>query len=887
MRPGWGQHRAPMFMAEVMIRPDAPNTLRVASALSKPAPQVPPAKLNEGLSEEEAHQLLAYFGPNDIPSDKEHGLLAIILDVMKEPMFLLLVAAAAIYATLGEKAESLLVACFAGLTIFLVIIQQNRSEKAIQALQMLAAPTARVMRDGREQQIAARVLVPGDILLIGEGERIAADALLKEGYGLQVDESILTGEAVPVRKLPESMAKDIDTRTPGGDDQPHLYSGTLVVSGYGIAEVQFTAGATKTGDIGKSLADIKSDDTIVQKSVTRVVKIFGVLAFIVSSVLVLFYGLTRGDWLQGALSGVALAMAMLSEEFPVVLAIFLALGALRLSRIGVLARRSSAIEALGAATILCVDKTGTLTKNEMRLRCVTGQGQLSDMISSAALSDGTRATLKAAKLASRSRSVDPLDSAVHACASLINDDDQGELELIREFGLTPQLLAMTSVWRKATAQYFIASKGAPETIMALCRLEQSERSMIEKEVISLAQKGWRVLAVATAAHDGGNLPEDPRAFAFRYQGLIAFEDPLRDSVPAAVREAKAAGIAVAMITGDYPVTASAIAREAGIDGEISVLTGPEISDMNDEALRGAVQKTRTFARVQPTQKLRIVAAFSANGEIVAMTGDGVNDAPALKAAHIGIAIGPRGTDVAREASDLVLMREDFSLIVSSIRLGRRIFDNLRKVMIYITAVHVPIAGLALLPVLFGFPPVMLPVHVVLTEMIIDPICSLAFENEADEPNIMSRPPRNAADPIVGVSQIMLGFLQGSLLLIATLSVYWLSLQNNSNDGVARALAFIALTAGNLTLVCVNGAQGLTITRLFARGHLSFWIIACLGILTIWAAITFPILRDLLKFDVPTTTHVGLAAMVGVVSVLLFDLLKLMPTVQRTLGAAST
>ncbi len=356
-------------MAEVALRPRAASGSPSSSMRTGTAPDVPRAELSQGLSQEEARQLLAYFGPNDIPSGRDHGLFTIVLDVMKEPMFLLLVAAAAIYAVLGDRAESVLVACFAALTIVLVIIQQNRSEKAIQALQSLAAPTARVMRDGIEQRIAARDLVPGDILLIGEGERVAADALLKEGQALQVDESVLTGEAVPVRKLPASKASDLGNRTPGGDDQPHLYSGTLAVAGHGIAEVQFTGAATQTGDIGRSLATIKSDDTILQRSVTRLVRVFGALAIIVSLALVLYYGLTRGDWLQGALSGIALAMAMLPEEFPVVLAIFLALGALRLSRVGVLARRSSAIEALGAATVLCVDKTGTLTKNDMRLRC--------------------------------------------------------------------------------------------------------------------------------------------------------------------------------------------------------------------------------------------------------------------------------------------------------------------------------------------------------------------------------------------------------------------------------------------------------------------------------------------------------------------------------------
>jgi P-type Ca2+ transporter type 2C len=874
-----------MFMAEVMLLQDASATRQPGSSPSGAAPEMSGRKLGQGLSQDEAERRLAAVGPNDIPSGKEHGIQHIILDVMKEPMFLLLLSAASIYGTLGEKAESLLVACFAALTILLVIVQQNRSEKAIQALQSLSAPTARVLRDGNERRIDARNVVPGDILLIGEGERIAADALVKESQALQVDESILTGEAVAVRKLPEGPAKQSRDRTPGGDDQPDLYAGTLVVSGHGVAEVQLTGRATQTGGIGQSLAEITSDDTVIQKAVTRLVRIFGLLALIISSVLVLFYGLTRGDWLQGALSGIALAMAMLPEEFPVVLAIFLALGALRLSRVGVLARRSSAIEALGAATVLCVDKTGTLTKNEMRLRCVTGSKERFDLAEPEAPPAGPLATLKVALLASRDHSVDPLDRAVHACKALAKDEKQGEMKLVCEYGLTPELLAVTSVWRMSTKRHVVATKGAPEAILSLCVMADDDRSAAGKEVADLAGRGWRVLAVASAEHRVGSLPENPRGFAFRYHGLIAFEDPLRESVPLAVREAKAAGIAVAMITGDYPATAAAIAREAGIDGEQAVLTGPEIARMDDGALREAVRNTRIFARIQPSQKLRIVTAFSANGDVVAMTGDGVNDAPALKAAHIGIAIGPRGTDVAREASDLVLLKEDFSLIVAGIRLGRRIFDNLRKVMIYITAIHVPIAGLALVPVLLGFPPVMLPVHVVLTEMIVDPVCSLAFENEAEEANIMMRPPRNAADPIVGVSQIMLGLLQGSLLLVATLAVYGLALRSGGNDGVARALAFIALTAGNLTLVRVNGAHGLTISRLFSKGHGAFWIIAGLGGLAIWATIALPALRAMLKFDVPDSASVAAAIITGIVSVLLFDLLKLTPAVRRTLGAA--
>jgi P-type Ca2+ transporter type 2C len=532
-----------------------------------------------GLTSAEANLRLEKYGSNEIPISEKHNLWWVILEVMREPMFILLAAAAFIYVSMGEKAESLLVAAFALMTIMLVIIQQNRSEKAIQALQALSAPNARIIRDGQEQKIAARGLVIGDILLVAEGERIGADAIIRRTQSLQVDESILTGESIPVHKLANETATDFSLAIPGGDDQPFIYSGTLVVAGHAIAEVLATGAATRTGNIGQSLDTIKGEDTHLQKTVTKLVRIFGILAIIVSSALVLFYGLSTGNWFKGALSGIALAMAMMPEEFPVVLVIFLSLGALRLSYANVLVRRSSAIEALGAATILCVDKTGTLTRNEMRLHYVSAGTEYANLSSQTSLSDPLKQTLIIAQLASRAQSIDPMDRAVHIAVKDLDIPDVQNRNLIHEFGLTPELLAVTTIWQLADSTHIIAAKGAPEAILGLCHTPPNERIVIEKEVQDLAQRGWRVLAVAKTHEHTLPLPSTPHGFGLSYLGLIAFEDPLRDSVPAAVRQAHDAGITVAMVTGDYPATARAIAQGAGIDTDLDILTGSQIANI--------------------------------------------------------------------------------------------------------------------------------------------------------------------------------------------------------------------------------------------------------------------------------------------------------------------
>ncbi len=814
-----------------------------------------------GLSTDEARRRLALHGPNEIADRERRGWVATLRGIATEPMFLLLLAAAALYLLIGDLGEGLLLAGFALATVGLVVLQERRSAHALDALRVMAEPQVRVLRDGRIQRLPARELVPGDLFLIGEGERIAADGLARQAGALAVDESLLTGESVPVRKLATADAAPAPERPAGGDDLPQVYAGTLVVSGHGLVEVLRTGGRTQVGRIGASLARIESAPTPLQRQLRRLVRLFGLIAIGASGLLLVWHGLQRGDWLQGLLSAIALGMAMLPEEFPMALTVFLALGAWRLARLQVLARRPAVIEALGATTMLCVDKTGTLTENRMQLRrLVTPDADLA-VSPGATLPEPLHRLLEYAMLASRRDGNDPMDRALlaHGDATLADTEHlHPAWRLEREYPITPELLAMSHAWHGEDGRRHIAAKGAPEAVFDLCHLAPGRAAALAAQVRAMAGQGLRVLAVAGGVAPGPAPAAQQHDYDFELLGLVGFEDPLRPGVAAAVAQARQAGIAVAMITGDHAATALAIARQAGIESDAGALSGEDIAALDDAALAEAVRRVRVFARVMPEQKLRLVEAFKRLGETVAMTGDGVNDAPALKAAHVGIAMGVRGTDVAREAAGLVLMDEDFGRIVGGVRMGRRIFENLRKVMVYITAIHVPIAGLSLLPVLFGLPVLMLPAHVVLTEMVIDPVCSLAFEGAPEDPRSMQRPPRRADEGLVGWPLLWQGLLQGGCLLVATLLIYMAALQQGRGEDVARTLAVVGLTAGNLLLVALNVTAGIGWRAILAPGARAFWAVAALAGAALLLAISVPAARDLLHFARPAAADVALA-----------------------------
>lgn len=828
-------------------------------------------ELQSGLSSAEAKRRLGIYGPNSLPSAHPPTVRDRLLRLVREPMLMLLLLAAAIYFVLGSMAEGIMLMLFAMFSISLMLIQERRSEGALAALQQLSAPIARVRRDGADMRLPAADLVPGDLVILNEGERVPADGVLLSATYLAIDESLLTGESVSVNKT----TAPVDNR---------VFASTLVVSGHGLARLTETGSRTETGKLGSSLARIVPEETHLQQATGRLVRTFGILALVVCGGLAVYYGLVRQDWLQGILSGIALGMAMLPEEFPVALAIFLAIGSWRLAQVGVLVRRAVAVEALGATTCLCVDKTGTITENRMQLRYLDDGATRLDVRQATVLPAGLVPLLRCARYASRRGGYDPMDLAVFDLADsvLASNLDEG-LGLEREYGLTSALLAVSQAWRDSRGELFVATKGAPEAVIGMCPMGTGDAASMLERAHELASHGMRVLAVAEAGWEDAALPDDPRRFAFRCLGLVAFEDPVRASVPAAVAAAHAAGVQVKMITGDFPATASTIAAEAGIPG-VDVVTGEQLQDAGPDQLRQWARTVSVFARVRPQQKLQLVAALQANGETVAMTGDGVNDAPALKAADIGIAMGRRGTDVAREAAGIVLLDEDFGRIIEGIRLGRRIFDNLRKVIIYIAAVHIPVAGLGFLPVVLGLPIIIWPLHVVVLEMVVDSMSSLAFEDTPPEPDIMRRPPRRRSESVAALSQLLYGLAQGTAVFVAAFGIYVGALAVGVDTDVARAMTIVTTVIGNLGLVLNNSSQHSLFAGALPRPQPLFLPIAGATLTLIVLALYVPALREIFYFGLPSWIELAVAAAAALGAFVLVEAGKLLAPVRRIAGA---
>jgi Ca2+-transporting ATPase len=741
-------------------------------------------------------------------------------------MFALLLGAGVLYLLLGSRGEALVLFAFACFSVGIAIIQQGRSERVLEALRDLTSPRALVIRDGAQIRIPGREVVRGDLLVLAEGDRVPADAMLVSGDDVQADESLLTGESVPVRKRRSNgggQPVPADA-PPGGDDLPFLFSGTLIVTGGGLAVVTATGPRSEIGKIGHSVTRITPEPPPLQVQTRGFVTGFAIVGLSLSALAALLYGLLRGAWLQGLLGGIALAMSMLPEEFPLVLTVFMVMGAWRLSRSQVLTRRPAAIETLGAATVLCTDKTGTLTRNLMSVAWLERDPQCAVAVRGAAASDTLhpelRGLLDTAVLASRPEAVDPMDRALVRLAGDAGTRPAAP-ELVHGYPWLPELPALVQVWRAPNGAVLAAAKGAPEAIATLCRLDAAALQQMRERVEALAERGMRVLAVASGGLISGAPPQSALDLPLVLVGLIGFVDPLREGIPDAVRECRSAGIRVVMITGDHPTTARAIARQAGIEHG-TVMTGTELARLDEQSLREHAAEVSVFARITPQQKLRIVGALKARGEVVAMTGDGVNDAPALRAAHIGIAMGQRGTDVAREASSLVLLDDDFNSIVRAVRLGRRIYDNIVKAVGYILAIHLPIAGLALVPIAMSRPLVLTPMLIAILELIIDPLCSVVLEAERDE-HVMTRPPRDPDGALLSPRLLVTGFAQGALAVFAVCGVFLYATGRGFDPEVVRSMGFLSLICCNYALIFANRSFSASPLAAFSRPNPSLWV----------------------------------------------------------------
>jgi P-type Ca2+ transporter type 2C len=832
-----------------------------------------------GLSDDEAASRIARYGFNELPSSKPRSIIRIAFEVVREPMLLLLLACGSTYLLLGDVQEAIILLIFVVVVIAITLYQERKTERALEALRDLSSPRALVIRGGERKRIAGRDVVPGDILVLSEGDRVPADGVMRSAVNLAIDESLLTGESVPVRK--QAVSADPHMARPGGDDLPFVFSGTLVVRGTGIALAKATGGQTELGKIGKSLREVEQEPTLLQRDTRRMVRILALVGLALCGLLVVFYGLTRGDWLRGFLAALTLAMAILPEELPVVLTVFLALGAWRMSRNRVLTRRMPAIEMLGAATALCVDKTGTLTMNRMSVTRLYVKGETFDFTTQpvSAVPEQFHELAEFGMLASQPDPFDPMDRAIRKMG------DEGlrgtehlhaPWKVVREYPLAKSLLAISEVWVSPdNAQYVIASKGAPEAIADLCHLPEQEAATLNKSVARMAAEGLRVLGVAKAHFSSPTLPDQQHDFDFEFLGLIALADPVRGTVPRAIQECQTAGIRVIMITGDYPGTAMSIARQIGLESADTAITGPEVAAMDDQTLRDRVTGASVFARAVPEQKLQLVNALKANGEIVGMTGDGVNDSPALKAAHIGIAMGERGTDVAREAADLVLLDDDFSSIVQAVRLGRRIFDNLKKAMAYIFAIHVPIAGLSLCAVLFQWPLILEPVHVAFLELIIDPACSIVFEAEEEEADVMRRPPRPATEHLFNKQMVVMSLLQGFGVLIILLAIFAISLYRGQGEADARTLTFTALVIANIALIVTNRSWSGTVLTILRKPNPAMWWVVGSAFVFLGLVLYVPFLKALFHFSTLHPNDIAFCAGSGAVSIAWLETLKVL------------
>lgn len=822
-----------------------------------------------GLTDDEASRRLKTDGFNELPSAKPKNIFRLAIQVFQEPMFLLLIACGLIYITLGDYREGIVLMSSILVIIFITFYQYRKTERALDALKNLSSPRALVLRGGKNIRIPGREVVRGDLMILQEGDRVAADGVLIESENLSLDESLLTGESVSVSKN-TSLAKT-EMELPGGENQFNVFAGSMVQQGKGIARVLETGIHTHLGKIGVSLQQVNHTETRLQQELKKVIRRFGLIGIGISVFVFILYFLTRGNLIHALLSALSSAMAILPEEFPVVMTVFLALGAWRMSQKNVLTRRPAAIESLGSATILCSDKTGTITVNKMTVTTMMDSAGLSWKAGDLEMPVSIQHLLRHAAAACPDRPADPMEQAITELYK--NEFSEPHQAVSYTYPLSAECLAMT-ILRGNGSQTLISTKGAVEAIARLCNLSISEKERILLATDHLAAKGLRVIAVTEGKTQSGKIPETQIEINHLLLGLVALEDPVRAEVPAAMQECRQAGVKVIMITGDYPATAKSIGKQIGLDDQI-ILTGKEVALMSDQELTKAILPVSIFARVLPDQKLRIVEALKANGEIVAMTGDGINDAPALKTAHIGVAMGMKGTDVAREASSIVLLDDNFASIVSAIRLGRRIYDNLQKAMMYILAIHIPIIGLAILPALIqGIPFLLFPLHIVFMELIIDPVCSVAFESEPEEKGLMKRPPRKPDTEFFGKESMLKGVLNGSLVLISVLAVYFWSIGEGHSEGESRAIAFTSLILCNVGFILSSLSRTRNVFQVLGEKNPAVKIILGFAVSILILIMVVPSVRSLFGFDVPDWHHfipslAGSLLVIGILEILKF------------------
>ena len=820
-----------------------------------------------GLTSGEAKLLQERYGKNNIVPEKKESFIRKVLEVIKEPMFLLLLVAAMIYFILGEPRDGIIMLIFVVAVISIDVVQEWKTDKTLKALRKLSAPHITVIRDGIEMMINSEDLVPGDLMIISEGVKVPADGFVIKANDLCIDESSLTGE-------PVCVWKSVNNSDNGYWKQNYCYAGTLVTQGIGVIKVDKIGVGTEYGKIGKKVSETKEEATPLQKQTSTLVKVCAYIAAILFFLVAVITYMNLIDYsfkariIESILSAITLAMAMIPEEFPVILTVVLSMGAWRLAKKNSLVRKLPSVETLGAVSVLCVDKTGTITINKMTVKDIWS------------VNDDIKGFSKIMGMACETEAYDPMEQAmIEYCEkNNITKDMLFGGTLVKEYSFTNERKMMGHVWKNDDG-ITVAAKGSPEKIIKLCDLDEELKKDINNKMKEFSLKGLRVIAVGKMIIEKeDDIPRSLEQCRLEFLGLVALQDPPRETVKNDIAICSKAGIRVVMITGDNGITASAIAKDVGIVGNDNIITGDIIDRLSDEELREKVKNINIFSRVVPEHKMRIVKAFKENGEIVAMTGDGVNDAPALKKADIGIAMGKRGSEVAREAADLVLLDDNFSTIVYTVKDGRRIYDNIKKAIGYVFTIHIPIALSSLLAPLLGIGSkelMLLPIHVVLLELIIDPTCSIVLERQPAEDTIMERKPRDPNEKILTVNLLVKSIIQGFVLFIASFGVYYIYLiKNQASVEVARSMAISIIMISNLLLVQVNNSNKEYAYKSFIklRKDKVMWSTIVATIVLIVVILYTPI-SSILKLAPLTIVDMLLVLLISVCSIMWYEIVK--------------
>lgn len=816
-----------------------------------------------GLSKSEVLEARKKHGNNNQDFKKENAVWLAVKSIAKEPMVIILLVASSIYFISGDMGDGLFMVAAILLVATISLYQDSRSRNALAKLKNLTQHTCKVIRDGEVVEIKSEDLVIGDALMVEEGTFITADGTIIHSNDFSVNESILTGESMTVYKDAES-------------EDNSIFQGTTVASGLAIATITAIGKETKLGKIGKSLESITEEKTPLEQQINGFVKkmvIIGAVVFVIVWALNYYHIPNVLDSLQKSLT---LAMSILPEEIPVAFTTFMALGAWRLMKMGIVVKQMKTVETLGSATVICTDKTGTITENKMSLArlFVLSDGAITTVDSN--LSDHQKELISTAMWASEPIPFDPMEVSLHnKYSKLTSTDERPQYNMVHEYPLGGKPPMMTHIFENGQGTRIVAAKGAPEAIITVSKLSQNEIDQIRQAIADLAKEGFRVLAVANAHFEGNNFPKEQQQFQFQFKGLVAFYDPPKKNIQEVFEGFYKANIAVKIVTGDNAGTTTAIAKQVGFVGWEKSISGDELMQLSDSELQKRVSVTQVFTRMYPEAKLKIINALKANNEIVAMTGDGVNDGPALKAAHIGIAMGKKGTEIAKHAASLILTNDDLSQMLDAIAMGRRIYTNLKKAIRYIISIHIPIILTVFLPLALGwlYPNIFTPVHIIFLELIMGPTCSIIYENEPMEANTMSQKPRSYKSSFFSWSELSTSILQGLAITAGALLTYQYAVHAGFNEDLTRSMVFTVLIAANIVLTLVNRSFYFSVLSTFRYKNKLMPLIIGITVAITVILLYVPVLARFFKFEPLSIAQLAISIGMGSVSVLWYELVK--------------